>query len=265
MIKYFFPLILFLPLFSLEVQNIDVLLEKAYADYRKGELSQEIEFRQKAFNQALESYLTIEKSIQGKSPKLYYNIANCYHQLSEPAWALVYYARAQHFLPRNEKVAHNRSLVEKKLAIKSRGDFHILSWIFLHDFLSLSERSQLVSFFYVLSIFFASLFLWCSFKLLKPFLALSLCLLVFFFFSTLYSDRICSKEAFIISPTILHLDAGIEYVGKDKPLLDGEKVTLLDTVSQKNWWKVKTRRGKVGYLPKKVVCKIHNANKQSQM
>lgn len=85
------------------------------------------------FNRALKFYY------QAKDAEAY--IGNCYFQLSEYPWAILYYYRALQVLPRNNELKDRLTLAQKHLQLSEKSDRSVLDSIFvLNQFLS--DREQ---------------------------------------------------------------------------------------------------------------------------
>ncbi len=58
------------------------------------------------YNEALEVYKTIEQNNYRSAP-LFFNIGNCYFELGEPGWAILYYLKARRLDPADDDIINN--------------------------------------------------------------------------------------------------------------------------------------------------------------
>lgn len=103
------------PLFPNEKMEGDALT-KAYAEYTLAEKSKSVAEKVKKFNVALALYSKKQPENLSKKTrsKLFYNIGNCYFQLGEYAWAILFYERAL-ALQSNSNAQKNLSLAQRRL------------------------------------------------------------------------------------------------------------------------------------------------------
>jgi tetratricopeptide (TPR) repeat protein len=232
-------------------------LQKAYAEYVKGETAAALGERQDAFNRALALYTSFESEYQPAfgNGKLYFNIANSYYQVSEYPWAILYYYRAHALMPRSKKVADNLEIALKKLRISPKEKKSVFNKIFFfHTDLSLPERLRA---FFILSLFgilFSSLYIWKNKQWLKRGAILAAILSGVVLCSLGYSHYIAATEGVMVKSSALYRDAGPQYAKVvEEPILSGVKVEILDTAEGGKWLKIFTPEGILGYVPQESI------------
>lgn len=238
---------------SLE-KNIPTVLQEAYDSYAQGEVAKTLSERKEAFNRALNLYTEMEKKYDAEysSGRLYYDIANTYFQLEEYSWAVLYYYRAQKLMPREEKLKHNLTTTQAKLGIEPEPDlaavFHLL--LFFHSYLSLPERLQLFLLVSLCSIAALSAYLWRPQRWLKITAVVFLIATTLLVLSLAYTRYLSPIEGVLIQSTNLYRGAGEQYAPvSEQPTLSGNKLTIVEVLSDGKWLKVITPLGELGYIP----------------
>ena len=189
-------------------------LRKAYVEYVRGETAQTIGERREAFNTALKLYTGFEEryKTQFSDGKLYYNIANSYFQLGEYPWATLYYNRALKLRPRDEKVQHNLKITNEKLGIDAKEEKSVFDKVFFfYSHYSFPERMPLFFTLLLVSLIFASLYIWDRIKRMKQLATVGAILAGVMLLTLGYSHYIASIEGVIIRSTVLYRDAGLQY------------------------------------------------------
>lgn len=74
----------------------------------------------KLYPEALAEYINLEQSGM-VSASLYYNIGNCYYQLGELGYAILYYMRAQRIDPVDEDINNNLEFARQFMAVSLEG------------------------------------------------------------------------------------------------------------------------------------------------
>lgn len=238
------------PLFSNSLQQ---QLDSAYESYRIGENTKTVQERKDAFNHALELYSSTEKQLT--HPNLYYSIANCYFQLEEYPWAILYYRRVLQYIPRDENSKENLAIAQKKLGlVPDKKNGFLKSIFFFHHGLSISERLQIFFVFISLSFVLTSFYIWWDKRILKKMafwlgiggscVALSLA----------WSQYFAPLNGVLIRSTALARDAGKQYASvSEEPIRAGETVEVLEVTPNGTWLKIRTGEGLFGYVPNEVI------------
>lgn len=215
--------------------------------YELAEKAITFEEREKHFNQALSIYL--EHPLQ--HPHYFYNVGNCYYQLSKPGLALWYYEKALKEDPRNKKIQQNLAKAKEAVGLSASKSPTLLdpSWLLTH-FLTSKEKNRvsLILLFGLTAL--ASAFIWTQKKGLKILLMGSLAFTFCFFLSWTLEEKGYARLGLIVEPAFLRCDAAEHYELVDtNPILVGRKVLLLELSEDQKWAKVKLSSKEKGYLP----------------
>lgn len=73
------------------------------------------------YRQAAEAFLSLAK-VDGISPELYYNIANCYAQAGDLGNAILFYSRANRLDPSNKEIRNNLNYFASKVEDSNRAE-----------------------------------------------------------------------------------------------------------------------------------------------
>jgi hypothetical protein len=204
--------------------------------------------QQKAFNQSLKHYLSLEK-LHSDSPLLDQAIAENLFQLQEYSWSIYYSYKALKNSADDTDI-HKRILkAQKKLGIPSGVYFSTQdNWLSLNQSFKLGDRYQLFFWLMLLTftlISFTLLFSHPFFIFLRNiFFALSSALL----FNLIFSYFIIPNEAIVIhtSPlyrsSLLDLQTQLPFVVKE-----GEKIRVLDVQKGSQAIKIESAGG-IGYM-----------------
>lgn len=228
-------------------------LERAFQNYHEAERSPTVEGREVRFNQALNLYMDLDRlySPTRGNGKLYYNIANCYFQLEEYPFAILYYNRALNLMPRSDKVADNLRIAQSKLDIKAdKTELTFQRLFFFHYYLSLPERYQFFFVFSLITLLFSSFYIWASLKIFKTIALIAFSVSVLFLSSIAYTHYLSPIEGVVVNASMLFRDAGKQYaVVSELPVLSGLKVKVLEVLNEGAWLKIETPDGELGYVP----------------
>lgn len=232
--KYY--VIFFLTFFSLLPADFD----RALQEYQRGEKAVDLVERESAFNQALVHYRAIEARY-GATGKLNYNMANTYFQLNEFARASLYYRRALRQRPRDCRIRQALQTTMQKLDLPEESRSCIA--------VSPKERWMV---FTVLLLFGFSLYffyLWSGKQWMRS---------CSFFFALLvgcvgsvflYEHSIAAVEGVILEATMVYQDAGEHYKRVESAVLQqGIVVELLEVTKNKEWFKIVTPNGNIGFI-----------------
>lgn len=225
--------------------------------YRKGEIAATIYARKEAFNHALEIFLTLDSKYHPDfgTGRLQFNIANTYFQLSEYPFSILYYKRAENLMPRSPLVKRNLSQARAKAGLKiSENLNHLMDLFLLKPFLSLPERIQVFTALSILTLIFASAWLWTK----KPWISKAAIVFLIpafvFLLNLAVSHYFSSIEAVLVKTAELRRDAGMEFapVGEGT-VLGGTIVEVVGTSPNGKWLKVIIPGGDFGFMPSEAV------------
>ncbi len=238
---YIFLTILFL--FSVNDSLRASSFEDAYRFYTEGERAESFMERSESFNSALHEYLKMVSISTAPSARLYYNIGNCYFQLSEYGWATYYYYKASALEPYNEKIKENLSMAAEKAGV-------VVSLV--KEYLASLEYEYALVVLIIAFFVVASLVIWLVGKILRLCtyivgIAVLVGIALYFYYSFF-----APLDAVLVRPSILHKDAGAHYAPvKKEPVFLGERVQVVEMHGK--WVKIVTPDGTVGYAPCEVV------------
>jgi tetratricopeptide (TPR) repeat protein len=244
---------LILPFFILSLFSLTAPLSAAefqddgYTKYLEGESAKTPALRKKAFNEALSFYLYHESP--QSSGRLYYNIANCYYQLGEYGFSILYYFRASKLEPRDPLTAQNLAMALQKTGQDPRKILSSSRIFFLHKFFSFYEKELLLLAFLGGFFVFFSLFLWLPFRIFRT-LALFLLFCGALTTVSLVGEAYFSPpEAIVIHSSIAASGPGTYYTRiENEPLIAGQKLEVIGQALDGNWIKVKLPSGQAGFL-----------------
>ncbi len=234
--------LLFTTVFIAQNSNKD-LFESANLNYKNG-----------AYQKAIDLYLQIEKT-QQVSSDLYYNIANSYYKLNNVANTIYYYEKALKLDPLNDDAANNLEFA-KRMTIDN---IEVLPKTFLQKFeanyiqkLSYNQWAILAV---ILSFLAATLFLLFYFSsisgkkriyFLTSILSFFLLIIAVFTSFNQYQKAINTKTGIIFAPEVSVNNAPTSNSEEVFVLHEGTKINILDTVD--NWKKIKLADGKIGWI-----------------
>lgn len=228
-------------------------MTRAYEFYARGERGKTVAERSAAFNEALALYAPLAERSQ--EPRLLFNVANCYFQLDEPAWAIVYYERARKEAPREDKIRRNLEQALARVGLAPEPGSQVLQdLLFFHTLLAEREKLTLFTLFFALSFGLFSLYIWWPKRPLFSLGRLVLALSLLFLGSVLYTQFLAPVEGILIRASALHRDAGDHYASvTPHPLAPGQKVEVKEVVGDGRWFQVETQQGEKGYVSKEAL------------
>lgn len=215
-------------------------LARANAAYLEGQQSRNPAQQERLYNQALRYYLDLEGTFG--SSKLYARIADCYYQLTQYGWAVLYYKRALNLAPRDAEIRQHLTLAQQKVGVNEPvGKFG----------LSFNERLMVAVVLLVALVGVLSAMIW-----LPPtrFIFLSSALLalatVAAILSLLYSSYVTPLQAVVVrSSPLYELPREDALKEREQALLEGRTLRVLGVEDQGQWLRVKSNTGQEGYLP----------------
>lgn len=204
-------------------------------------------------NQALRTYVSLEDQYNPVfgNGKLYDNIGLVYFDLQQYSWAALYFYQAIALRPRDQRIQENLQRTLKELHINEVPRSSIFKKVFFfHDYLSLSERLQILFGSTILILSLASLYIWKHYRFLKGMIAALLLLWIVFFCSVIFTKYFEPLEAVLIIDSMLYRDAEVNSaLVVSKPIFGGHKVEVLDVLDHGAWLKVRTDTGLLGFVP----------------
>jgi hypothetical protein len=232
-----------------EVLSDEQTLAAAYEAYHSGETATDLNQRRAGFNRALALYTSLEDRYQ--DGHLDYNIGNSYYQLGEYPWAILYYSRAEQFLPREKKILDNLLAAQEKAGIHSSLKRSVFENVFYFHY-NLSEREKLASVFMLtlLIVVALSIGIWTKNSVFGRIGVVTGFAVLFFLVSLMISHYFTGVDAVLIKATPLYRDSGTQYATVvDQPLYGGLRVNVLEVSKDGRWLKVVTSDGTMGYVP----------------
>jgi hypothetical protein len=245
---------IYLLLFLLNIASLAAApVDAAYKAYVQGEHARDEIERKKAFNDALTLYLGLETD--NSSGQLYYSIGNCYYQLGEYGFSVLYYYKALKYLPRDSKIRGNLQIALEKAGIKEPTGTVFEEYIlFFQNRVSHNEMVVIgvVLLFVVFGLF--SLSLWKKQPLYRKSAFIFLWISFAFTMSIVWSEYLAPSYAVVVKPTALRRDAGMEYaVTGAEPLIPGMRVQVVSVVKEGDWLKVSLPSGPEGFVSNEYV------------
>lgn len=227
-------------------------LEEANESYLIGEKSSLPQEKEIAFNKSLEKFLYLEKKYQPiyGDGKLYYDIANCYFQLSEYPMAALYYYKALFLRPLDNYVFENLNITLKKLNLPIKEEDTFLKKIFFfHNLIALPQKLQIFSLIMLLFWISLSFYLWRP-SLLKRNVSISFFILSFVLFLSLaFSYFYEYSEGVLMKASYFYKGEGNQFSKViDNPLQAGSKIRIIESNLSGNWLKIEDQEGKVGFI-----------------
>lgn len=215
-------------------------LKEAEQAYHKGELAETLSEREEYFNQALAIYGDVAAE-ESQSGRLQYNIGNSYYQLGEYAYAILHYKRALKERPRDRRIWTALRQAQEKLGIEGR--------ISQFSMPSSKERWAIFTVSALVAFFAASLWLWTRWRVSYLLSLFSTVLSGLVLLLSFYMGYFAPFEAVVLRGVSIHRDAGVHYARiQEKPLQAGEVVEVLEPSKDGSWLRVRTSRGKIGYV-----------------
>lgn len=231
-------------------------LEQALQIYEQGLQASSFEEQNKTFNQSLE---ICDQILQQTSPSFFllHLLGNCYFQLGEYGYAILYYQKALKIHPQDFLVLKNLESVEQILGLSSSFKKPVLLFSFLSSFDYLSFL-----FWFLLASLLSLCILFNSYDRNKKKLSNFYLQITKKFVSTLWvmtsligvvsfsNHFLTPLEAVLIQSSLLYSSPSFSVSSLSKvPLLMGLKIQVLQVDSTNKWVKVQTQTGEKGYLP----------------
>lgn len=218
------------------------------------------QFKNKEYEMALKSYLSIEKQ-NIFSSELYYNIGNTYFRLNDYTNSILYYERGLKLDPNNEDLNTNLKVAKARL----KSDVYVIPNFFLVRWwnnitnLFTPYGWAIVSITLLLITCILFIFYYFSFDK-KVLLFYSLILSILFFIISCFSGFTRQNELSSKNQAIVF---GEQTIGKDSPdknssdkmrILKGQKIKIMD--KEDSWIRIKTEDGKEAWIETKNVVVI---------
>jgi tetratricopeptide (TPR) repeat protein len=198
-----------------------------------------------------------------ESPKLYYNLGNCYFKLKDMASAILNFEKAKKLDPGDEDVNFNLKIANNSIVdkIETVPDlFYIRWWNSLTHFFTVDQWGMLSLISFIILLSFALLFLLSGVVWIKKY---SFWLGIVFLVITVSSYSMANArinsfkkdhEAIVFAPTVTVKSSPSENSIDLFVIHSGTKVQLTDHVG--DWYEVKIANGSVGWLMNNDIKKI---------
>lgn len=224
-------------------------LDIAQQWYVNGETAETLEERNLSFNKALERFLLIRQTLYSGS--LDYNIGNCYFQLREYGWAILYYHKALKELPREQRIRQNLAIATEAVGLRSSSSQTMFQKIMVwHDRLSLREKSVLASLLSIVVFVFASLWIWGRVRAFYRLAWLGGVCLTMVLCSTFSSFFLAPTYGILVTSSNVYRDAGEHYARLlEQGLPEGLRLEVLDVQEEGEWIMVHVSGVGTGYVP----------------
>lgn len=208
--------------------------------------------KERDLNDALRRYLSIEERYQPLhgNGKLYQQIGQLYFDLNKYSWAAFYFYQAKALMPRSQEVENQLLKTFQFLNLPSENQKTVFRKVFFfHYFLSIPERLQILCALMLLILVLTSLYIWKSYSSLKGLIAGTFLIGLLFFGSLMYSRYVEPLEGVMIRPSLIYREANfLAPLVSDKPLMEGNKIEVLDVQDQGLWLKIRSDLG-LGFVP----------------
>ena len=218
------------------------------------------QFKNKEYELALKSYLSIEKQ-NIFSTELYYNIGNTYFRLNDYTNSILYYERGLRLNPNDENLNTNLKVAKARL----KSDIYVVPSFFLVRWWN--NISNLFTPYWWTIVSIALLLIACILFILyyfsfdkKVLLFYSLLLSLLLFITSCFAGYTRQIQLHSKNQAIVF---GEQTVGKDSPdknssdkikILRGQKIKIVD--KEDNWIKVKMEDGKEAWIESQEVVII---------
>lgn len=244
--RFFFRIVFIISFFSASLHaSYEDSLASAYASYVKGEKAKTVAERRESFNNSLALYSEMESLIPTPDGRLFLNIGNCFFQLEEYGWAIYYYNKAEELLPREARIKKNLETARKKAGLKVEDKN-----TFFSSKISPKEKEAAFKTCFLIWTVLMSLFIWKRSRIIQRFVFGLGSIMAIWGLTLGYSYAFPEVKGIFIRPTKLHRDAGEQYaLVKSELLPQGEKVQVIDVMTDGKWLKVSTTDGTMGYVP----------------
>lgn len=230
-----------------KTSNLESLISEASYSYRLGEKATNYYTQKQAFNRSLYFYSLAEQKLKDQS-SLERAIGDCYFQLGEYPWAILYYQRVLKSDPGNSATQSHLQNAQQKLGLILQPLFSFnrnpISTFF-------STYSQKLLFFTLLVTFLlVACRIWFSSPLISKLTLCSLGLMLVLFSYNLFLYFSSSMEGIIVTSTAIYRMADKnQSQAIIHPLPAGSKVKVLQITSDGEWLKIDDLTGLVGYIP----------------
>lgn len=225
------------------------ILQEAQKSYQQGEQAVTYEERKLAFNRALFLYSALEKQITHSSASLDQALADTYFQLEEYPWAIVYYQRALKQQSTNSLLLSHLEKAQQRLGLPT-SSYKSPPNPLVDPFFALARQSQLLFWVILITFLVFSTAIWFPYSWIRN-LAISCAILLSFLLGNLlFFYYFTPLEGILIKTTgFYRAPDWNEPQLTSQPLLAGSKIQILQMTANKDWLKIATSTGIVGYIP----------------
>jgi len=234
---------LFILIFLFYQVNADLILD-AQKFYEQGLQASSFKEQQRMFNQALTLY---DEAVQQYplNPLFNHALGNCYFQLGEYAWAVLYYQRALKLNPQEEGVYTALNKAEKILSLPMTP----LYSSFFRPLLSAIQRLTLLFWLSLCSLIGACFLLIFNHEGVKKLVVSIWSLTFIIWIITVFIYFFTPIEGILIQSTGLYRDPSFDQPQLlNTPLFAGSKLQILQA-SANEWIKIRTPDQQVGFIP----------------
>jgi tetratricopeptide (TPR) repeat protein len=232
-----------------DLSEVETRLADAYDAYHRGERITDPVEAMRHFNGALEIYQRL--AVEHQAAPLFYNVANCYFQLGEYPWAILYYERALAIRPRDRRIREQLGRVLACAGLENQ--MRVRPWwhrALGARLLSMNERLWLAFGLGVLLAITGSVMIWKPHRLLTR-LTLSLASAALLLIGSAAALQFFVPPlGILVRAAALRCDGGQHYAPLiPEPLRAGSRVQIEQRCEDPNWVWVRTSEGVVGCLP----------------
>lgn len=216
-------------------------------------------YRNKQYNQAIDSYNRVISTNTLVAPEVYFNLANAYYKTNKIAPSIYYYEKALQQQPNDKAILENLKLAKRMQVDK----FDIIAKPFLTkvqdiftSFLTVDTWAYLTVAFAVLFLLFFILYFLKRKRSYFTLFWMALVVVLYSFFSANYQLNKAKNNHFaIVFNTEVSLQKEPKLTADEiVKIHEGEKVKVL--VEDKNWSKIKLTDGRIGWMPSESFRKL---------
>jgi len=249
--------VLLLIIFSFNSLYAESYSNKAKTFFKKGLSLKNTQSSEKYFELAIKNYkLILNNNI--KNGFVYYNIGNCYFYLKKYGNAILYYRKAQKYIPTNKNLIKNLKLTISKIdnKIKVEQSEKLIKLLFFYHYIFSLKTKTIILFYFTLLIFILQII-----KLFKNKNFLNWVKITLMIFSIIFLGSIIvniydlkySKNGVIIKDSVVARKGdSINYEPAfEEPLNQGIEFKILE--KKDDWLKVKLENGSICWLNKNFI------------
>ncbi len=248
-------------------QELVLMIEESDEYFRRAGAENDADIARELYRQALLRLEWIAHEAGIQNGRLLYNIGNIYYRLGELGKAILYYKRAEYYIPGDPNLRHNlRYLRSQRVDRVEENYTSTLSQVLYLWRTLLSPRLKVLAF--VSS--FAAIWVFGILSILNrkkwnSFAIVASCLLVVFFLGSLIADdlvwRTKREGVIIVKEVVARRGDGDMYENSfQEPLHDATEFTLVEERS--GWYLIQLSDGSTGWIPISSAELIHPMSKK---